>query len=557
VPSGGSELVALRSRDLMAWQMPDGHVRAVAVDGTNHQVADGSWRPVDLRYRSVAGRWVADENDFVATATSEGVSIADRAGAAVTWLGHLQDVAGSTAAIEIAGDRWTFANTRDGLSGTTVVAAPRGARSYAFPVEVRGTSLDVADGGALASTSLRIERPFAFGADGVRYPGGAWQVDGTTLTFAFDDRQIPATAFPYVLDPTVVFPQPAFHGYQSVSSAAYPPGPADVARSTTYPMDRLHFATNQYYANSNDGRPYWSDQSFTRWDTSSIPDGVTIQSATVTPFIMSWHAEDDRRLVADWYDPGATIGPEDYVDTIVPTAMSFPINSLPAAGLNASGPGADQVLSLSNPKFVDTTGTSSLRWGVDGGRPFGWNSVVFAGDYQPYENFVGVHPPVLTIDYVCEECGPVQPGMPGMENMGPQAAAAPPVRPPDLPTDDPAAFEAASASSTPVPSCLAITYRGNAGEISVQTNPFSGSIQWGIKMFRESDNYGRWLVDVYVGTKRFDHKDQWYNPHGSIPASYAKPGRHIKILADLYALQPNGETAHFFNVPNECVVPNR
>ncbi len=80
-------------------------------------------------------------------------------------------------------------------------------------------------------------------------------------------------------------------------------------------------------------------------------------------------------------------------------------------------------------------------------------------------------------------------------------------------------------------SACAAEYRASEGNCSPSYNPqsqygnFSAqqagpgqSIQWGAYPNR-SIKVTRFIVDVYVGARRVDHKDQSYAPHGSVSAT--------------------------------------
>ncbi|QXJ23083.1 hypothetical protein AGRA3207_004198 [Actinomadura graeca] len=107
-----------------------------------------------------------------------------------------------------------------------------------------------------------------------------------------------------------------------------------------------------------------------------------------------------------------------------------------------------------------------------------------------------------------------------------------------------------AAGTLRAPSCRSITFTGNAGRISVQTSP-GGSVAWGIYMHDPSENAGPWVVDVYVGNRRVDHKTQNYPPHGSVAPRDAKSGRIFTIKATHTDLK--GRVSH--EVPNGCVIP--
>ncbi len=86
-------------------------------------------------------------------------------------------------------------------------------------------------------------------------------------------------------------------------------------------------------------------------------------------------------------------------------------------------------------------------------------------------------------------------------------------------------------------SACAAEYRAPVGNCSPSYNPHSQygnfsaqqagpgqSIQWGAYP-NSSIRATRYVVDVYVGAVRFDHKDQNYAPHGSVPATTVRGKR--------------------------------
>lgn len=99
------------------------------------------------------------------------------------------------------------------------------------------------------------------------------------------------------------------------------------------------------------------------------------------------------------------------------------------------------------------------------------------------------------------------------------------------------------------PSCRDHTWTGNAGFIAIRTSP-SGVLAWTVRDFQ--DNSGAWNVKVFVNKTLFDEKKaQPYNPHGSIPRSYAASGAIVRF--EVEHIYPNGVVSN--NVPNGCVVP--
>lgn len=102
-----------------------------------------------------------------------------------------------------------------------------------------------------------------------------------------------------------------------------------------------------------------------------------------------------------------------------------------------------------------------------------------------------------------------------------------------------------------LPSCRAITYRGNAGAIHVQTSA-NTTVAWGIYMYSSKLDAGPWTVDVYVGKTRVDQKKQDYAPHGSVNPKQAKKGAEFRITASHYA---TANKTWYSNVPNGCIIP--
>lgn len=102
-----------------------------------------------------------------------------------------------------------------------------------------------------------------------------------------------------------------------------------------------------------------------------------------------------------------------------------------------------------------------------------------------------------------------------------------------------------------LPSCRAITYHGNGGAIHVQTSA-NGTVVWGIYMYNSELNAGPWTVDVYVGKRLDDHKEQDYPPHGSVNPKHAKKGAVLSITATHYA---TANQTWYHSVTNGCIIP--
>jgi glucose/arabinose dehydrogenase/PKD repeat protein len=109
-----------------------------------------------------------------------------------------------------------------------------------------------------------------------------------------------------------------------------------------------------------------------RFDTSAIPDGATITSATLRLRVTAKSDADNRNLVAEWY-PGSN-WPIDVADY----SLTSSANALVGADITALTTGATNTFALVNAANVSKTGYSGLRLQVDGGQPAGDNQVQFA-----------------------------------------------------------------------------------------------------------------------------------------------------------------------------------
>jgi hypothetical protein len=121
-----------------------------------------------------------------------------------------------------------------------------------------------------------------------------------------------------------------------------------------------------------------------RFDTSALPDGATITSATLKVYVTKKTDNDDRGLMAEWFDGSSW--PIDASDFSVSSSGSA------LAGSDVTALTVDEVnsLTLSGVSAVSTTGWTALRLHLSGGQPAGDNYVQMAafGNSNPVAQLV-------------------------------------------------------------------------------------------------------------------------------------------------------------------------
>jgi hypothetical protein len=134
------------------------------------------------------------------------------------------------------------------------------------------------------------------------------------------------------------------------------------------------------------GATYNINVGFMRWDTSPIPDGATITSATLSLDIMAQVNANGRNFTLDWYDFGAAADCTDWVHDALNTAGTYTIASMTNGAVNVL-----PLIALTN---INKAGFTGIRTHIDGDAPTGNNEI----DWATWDHLTKAAPR-LTVTY--------------------------------------------------------------------------------------------------------------------------------------------------------------
>jgi hypothetical protein len=370
----------------------------------NYKDSSGSWQEVDLTFHQQGSGYVEDQSDVIVRVTGAAVEATDRSsGEGIRWItSGAPSVSGHTASYTDQGLNWRYATRNGGLKLDAVVSSSLGSRTYKFPYALLGgaSALSVDSQGNLVSDAFTVPRPLVIGSDMKSYQTGPWQLlPGNRVAFTFDDSSLPASAYPYVLDPTVAFSLQSRGAARSTEDASGDDGMVTGTDSGYPPMTASGSTADEYVAIQKTNfhtvpvNRYTVGNGLFRWDTSAIPQGANIQDAALVfstttgptgtqfgkvpsgPCIVS--NSDQRDLVGEWYDSSNwPIDSGDYT----PYASNDAIAGVYLSQFSNTVPKQVQVNLLDGTDGVHTgpNAFTGLRLSISGDQPFGANSLCIA-----------------------------------------------------------------------------------------------------------------------------------------------------------------------------------
>jgi hypothetical protein len=382
------ELAEERTPGGKHYRNPDGTRSGVFSPGAVHYRAapNGPWLEKRrlLVPGSAADEWGSTESDATMRAYRTGtgpnrrwwVEFAEKlTGRGVRFALDVAPAPGSDAPNRLDfGAGWSYHHTRPGGKLTSPPFTSRiGARAYSFAYELTGGAppLEVdSEGGLLCPGVFSMPRAFALGADGKVYRASPWAFGPSgTVSMTFDDSALPDAALPYRIDPSTQFAVATGGNDASADNA----GGFDSTNALIYPYRS----------------PTYLAVGVIKWDTSSLPDGAAIVSATNRLYVSGKQNADGKGLVGEHY---VFVGNNaaDYTAGAVDDAMA----AVPVAGLPMSG---SHDFLLRNPALISKSGFSGIRYALTTGVS-GENEVQIASF-----NHSTLPEPLLIVDYATQQ----------------------------------------------------------------------------------------------------------------------------------------------------------
>lgn len=395
---GAVERVDKRARSAKHYRNPDGTYSAVFSTGAMHYQAtpQGEWLDKKHQFRAGAtNEWISDESDVTMRTFSTGgnrqwwIEFKETlSGRGIQFRIPVQPVVTEGSSVVSFSEGWTYTHTKAGgkLLGPPT-STSKGPQNFVIPyVLLPGTPafVEEADGSVNCPGVFRMGAPRLVGADGLSYSHTSWTIDAGTLSFAYDDTNLPASAYPYQVDPTTTFSvsTDTDDGYVRRADSTY----ATVPNFNFFrAMSTEVTAFAGRYFDSGSSFFFVQNQLF-RWDTSSLSDAANILGAQFRAYFTAPSNADTRNYTGG-YSAWDGTSDTDWVMNAETGAFSTAISSITGAAYNT--------IALTAPNAnISKTGPTYIRTHVDGGQPTGMNQV----ETVTYEHTTFDEPRLL-VDY--------------------------------------------------------------------------------------------------------------------------------------------------------------
>jgi hypothetical protein len=177
--------------------------------GVTYQDSSGKWQVTKLQVQALANSagwqilgtpFPLILSDLDSTHHNKRLSFGSD-GAFNLQLGDISYAGNDIFTFESDKQTWSLQVQPTGTLLKTTVTSKQGSKSYSFQYTTKGPPLTVDSKGNLVAGSIRTTRAVMLTADKKTIPCGAWSADPAKISFSCDDRNLPASAFPYVIDP--------------------------------------------------------------------------------------------------------------------------------------------------------------------------------------------------------------------------------------------------------------------------------------------------------------------------------------------------------------------
>lgn len=378
------ELVERRTKNAKVYRNNAGSYTSVISPGPIHyqSVSGGSWLDKRRGFKTTANGFISDESDVVMEVFRTGSG-----GSAKWWVEFREKLTGQGIRFQLgaqpvitagqnslsfpspSGD-WSYHHTRSGgkLYGPPVAASVGVGSAIVDYLLVGGAPAltTLADGTVACGNIFTLPKPHLVGADNRMYETSAWQIDDVNgkLTFKYSDTALPASAYPYKVDPSTSFVVAVGVDDAVVErfAAGYPPETGGSFSDTATAVEATRHNWNPNFQVHN---------GLMRWDTSSLPDNAVIAGASLDIAGIGGNSADARSMSMDWFVFVGNMS--DYISTAQTNAFAGkPIADIPKDN------SVSRFALLDAATNINKTGTSGLRMHVTGGQPTGLNNIQFA-----------------------------------------------------------------------------------------------------------------------------------------------------------------------------------